>query len=261
MNPVAQPETNKLLAEVFEYLREEKSITEFTKRRFLLAAQNQPALDREHVLSSLIYTVSGDKELAKKHAYLALKYLEQPATITNVLLSLQLNGLNVDVVDTISNHRDFLDDLEFSKAFIPFLLTFPNIDLMERVMMMLDKTNKLESYSDNLSDMMLFIQHASLANEKFGLDKRVIGNISKVAASVVSKHKNLILNCSALSLSPSGEWLSLVYYVESDNNLIADLNWELGDEIINMGLDELPIVARFEVLPSNKECLRIQYVQ
>ncbi|TOA20711.1 hypothetical protein, partial [Vibrio parahaemolyticus] len=45
-----------------------------------------------------------------------------------------------------------------------------------------------------------------------------------------------------------GDYISLVYFVEIESQevLTADLNWDLGEKIIEANLDTLPLVARFE---------------
>ncbi|WP_435234497.1 hypothetical protein ACR30L_12035 [Psychromonas sp. PT13] len=260
MNPVAQPETNELLDEVLGYIKEGQIVNEFCKHRLIKAVKNQPTLERKHALLSLIYTSVGDKQKARENAYQALKYIEQPATITNALMSFQLNGLNLDIINVIHDKVNLLDDLNFAKVFIPFLISFPNISCIERIESMLVKTNKLSNYSDNWDELMMFMKNADIADKKYGIDKNVIGEISRQVAGITQNFNDVILNYSNLSLSPSKEWFSLIYYVELEDEVLTDLNWELADKMIEMGLDELPLVARFEIVPSNEKSLREQYV-
>jgi hypothetical protein len=80
-------------------------------------------------------------------------------------------------------------------------------------------------------------------------------------AGVAGAFDDVTLNHHSISLSPDGEYMDVTYYVELGDTLIADLNWELGDWIIDNDLDELPLIARFDVSPSKCRTVRERHGQ
>lgn len=244
-----QPAQNVVLLfeQVRSYLDSECGIDEFNKIRLIRDIDKLIDRDKKSTMKSMIFTVSGESELAKELAIDALAYLDDPATITNALMVLIKNGYPNSALEQVNLLESYLDDVLFGPKFLRFLLSVPNIDYINRCIGVMKRSN-MQDTSRNL-----FLRHSytlkvvEKAKSMFGVDSSIYTRFSEIA-SKIAEEKRTYLDVTAIDIYPESDYVSMTYYVrENDISKVVDMNFLLADVIIENELDSMPIVARFEV--------------
>lgn len=260
-SPVALANTNDLLNELFCYLNTGKNLDPFTKVRLLKEAQKQRALDRTHTLEAYVYTISGDRELAKDAAINGLRYIEDPATVSSCLSILQLNAFPKVAIEQVKQLQNYLDEPDYMLSFSSFFTSYPDVLLMERAMAKLDKMEL--SSSSNFKNLYTYFNGVSNAVEtaasEFSLEKSTCSRIIELASSVI-ENAGVILNSTSIVRQPESDWLSVVMHIETQTvRQLAELNWDLVGELIDADLNTPEVVTRFEMVEPSDTIARVRY--
>lgn len=259
--PVALPNTNAILHDLYTLLANGEPLVDFTKLRVLKEADKQNTLDRLHTIKAYVYTLSKEKDLAKFHAIEGLKYTEDPATISSCLSIFQLNGMPKTSIDQVRQHQNFLDDPNYIGSFSAFFACYPDVLLMERIMTRLEKMNLVENPEfKTLYDYFSCItERINYAATVLDLDKSACSRIIEVASELLEEW-GVVLNSTRLQFLPESDWLSIILNVESnDPKQVAMMNWELVDRLIDHKLNDIPAVARFDVIEKEENIASVRY--
>lgn len=260
-SPATQPNTNDLLRDLYCFLRTGEPLDPFTKARMLKEASNQKTLDRKHTLEAYVYTIAGEKELAKDSALKGLRYIEDCATINGCLSVLQLNGFASVAIEQVKQLQNFVDDPNYICSFSSFFAIYPDVLLMERSM---TKLEKMELHtSGDLGSLYNYFSSVSSTVEsavnELGLEKSLCSRIIEHAASLVDK-AGVVLNNTRIMRLPESDWLSVVMYVEAETTReLAELNWDLIGELVDAGLHSSEVVTRFEMVEPDETIARLRY--
>ena len=260
-SPVALANTNNLLRELFCYLGTGKALDPFTKARLLKEAEKQTTLDRMHTLTAYVYTIAGEKELAKESALRGLEYIADPATISSCLSILQLNAFPKVAIEQVNQLQNFLDDPNYLPSFTAFFAAYPDVLQMERAMTKLEKMNLCSS--GDIGHLYNYFQTVSstvdTAVEELELEKSICSRVIDLASGVAQK-SGIVLNSTELKKQPESDWLSIVLNVETKTTRqLAELNWDLVGELIDANLNTPTIVTRFEMVESGETVARCRY--
>lgn len=259
MIPSAAKNTNQVIDRIMAKFANNCDITDFELRRFIKDAESQADAERMYIVKALAYTVSGSREEAKAQALFALEVLQQPATLTHALLVLQCNGFHREILDIMKDNKVLFSRCGFYDSLASVLVGLPNVDYIRIIKETLTKLDRNAEAGSLMKLCDFFIGNVERAESDFDIPQSTVGLITEFAAEVADKHEGVVINRSSFTLSPSGEWYSLTYYVELKDSLLVDLNLDLADLVIDSGLDTLPLVSKFEIIPTNANTVRCKY--
>ncbi|RSD31971.1 hypothetical protein [Vibrio pectenicida] len=246
--PAAKHNTDTLLSSILEVLGSGHILDEMSKFRLLKEADNQVKPEVSLCLKALIYTASNEREQAKKHALESLKYISEPATLSNCLQVLQINAYSITLLENVDLCLNYFERPDFISSFGSALCSFPNIFHTSLMIESLDKMELIKQHKDLYMYCSSFIETAEEAANKFSLDKGTYAVISKIAAAV-AEHSSAVINNAEMCIPPESDWVSLVFFVESkDIGQLFDMNSQLVEHVVDAELDTLPMVVRFEPL-------------
>ncbi|MEZ9564838.1 hypothetical protein AB4226_06670 [Vibrio artabrorum] len=246
--PAAQQNTNEILAIILDALASGEALNEMSKYRLLREADNQVELERGLTLKALTYTAAHEKEQAKEYALEALKYVNDPATLSNCLRVLQINGYSKTLLEHVDLSLNFFEHADYISSFGSVICSFPNILHASLIMENLEKMALVEQHKDLYLYCNVITNTADEAADRFSLDKGVYSAVSNLVANIAESFSTVI-NKAEMIIPPESDWVSLVYFVESEDiSQLVDMNFQLTDDVIDAELDELPVVVRFEPL-------------
>ncbi|MFL7009304.1 hypothetical protein [Enterovibrio norvegicus] len=257
--PFPAKDTNNVIDDLLALLGTRDQLSEFEKALFTRKANTQSSAERKYTLLALMHTIDGNRGEARNNALLALDYIEQPASLNHAIFVFQANGFGEELIDTIDKFLGDSSDLFISKALMPGIVAFPNIGYIETVHRQLQNMQLQECAKDAFDMCEYFLSNSDKAQETFGIESDTVNQISLFVSSITSSFGGVVVNKATFDLSPSGDWMSLVYHVEPGEFDIVDLNLELADKMIEHELDSLPLVARFDLIPGNIRKVRYQY--
>ncbi|CAH6804802.1 hypothetical protein [Vibrio crassostreae] len=259
MIPSAAKNTNQVIERILVKLTNDCDITDFELRRFIRDAESQVDPERMYIVKALAYTVHGSRDDAREQALFALESLQQEATLTHALLVLQCNGFHREILDFMKDNKVLFSRCGFYDSLASVLVALPNVDYIRIIKETLTKLDRNAEAGSLMKLCDFFISNVERAESEFNIPQSTVGEISEFAAEVADKYEGVVINRSAFTLSPSGEWFSLTYYVELKDSLLVDLNLDLADLVIDRGLDTLPLVSKFEVIPAGADRVRCKY--
>ncbi|EJG1866053.1 hypothetical protein ACF8FL_04830 [Vibrio sp. zbq_19] len=248
MHIAAETKANGLLADVLEYITTDTPLNEMAKARFVKAAKELPSYEQSLSILALIYTASGDKEKAKSLCLECLDFFEHPATFNNSLTTLAINGFPKTLLSLALDTVDNVGQSGLIYAYELIVDCLPNYHICSTLFDVLKKCNLIETYEGMYKRLLFMKEVMEHGHKTLRIPLETFGSVSDFAAQIVEQNPHLVLNKCRMSISHEGDYISLVYFVEieSEEVLTADLNWDLGEKIIEANLDTLPLVARFE---------------
>ncbi|ELA6607487.1 hypothetical protein RDG71_000974 [Vibrio alginolyticus] len=260
-SPIALPNTNALLKELFCFLGTGKTLDPFTKTRLLKEAEKQSTLDRVHTLTAFVHTIAGEKELAKESALRGLEYIEDPATISSCLSILQLNAFPKVAIEQVKQLQNYLDDPNYLGSFTALFTAYPDVLQMERAMTRLEKMDLHKS--GKLGELYSYFSHVSATIEssvkELKIEKSICSRVIERAASVLEE-AGVVLNSTEIVRQPESDWLNIVIHVETETTKqLAELNWKLLGDLFDAELRSPSIVTRFEMVEPNETVARLRY--
>lgn len=250
--------TNNIVDELRKKLTESSSLSELETRRYIKQANNQSLYECKYSILALVYTINGDKESAKENALMALNCIKQNATLANSIAVLRMNSYNSLVIDVINRFIALTFDASVANILIPYLVALPNIEQFRVMSENITKSKSKESAIKALIMSDTFISNAIKSEDEFNIEQSVIGKISRFAAIIADRY-NGIISHTFYDISPSREWMSLIFHVEKGDFDLVDLNLALADELIENDLALLPLVARFDLPFAGIKEVRLQY--
>ncbi|MFH0227103.1 hypothetical protein ACGRPS_21620 [Vibrio furnissii] len=246
--PAAQQNTNEILSVILDALSSGEVLDEMSKFRLLKEADNQVELERGLTLKALTYTAAHDRERAKECALEALKYVSDPATLSNCMRVLQINAYSKTLLEHVDLSLNYFEHADYISSFGAVICSFPNILHASLITESLAKMELVEQHKDLYLYCTRLTNTADEAAKKFSLDKGVYAVLSDVAANIAERY-SAVINKAEMVIPPESDWVSLVYFVESDDvNQLFDMNFQLTDDVIDAELNALPVVVRFEPL-------------
>lgn len=261
MIPSLARNSNQLVDKLVARLADPKEVTEFERKLLIRECEKQVDADREFALKSLVYAIDSQHQEAVESAHKALALYSQEATVTLSLFALQVLGEYTAIKGIFKKYSYLLDEPTYAVSMSHSLAAIPDMYYIDKVIDVLTRTRKSDEV-EGLSKMCkCFARHAQLAKEEFGLERDTLGVISDLASTVAETSGNVVINNAAFELSPTGEHMSLVYYVETDFEQLFDLNLSLIDSLIEHNLDRLPLVTRFDLITSDMTPMREFYAR
>ncbi|OOQ70148.1 hypothetical protein C1S86_11305 [Vibrio parahaemolyticus] len=246
--PAAQQNTNEILSLILDALQSGEVLDEMSKYRFLREADNQVMLERGLTLKALTHTAAHERELAKKFALEGLKYISDPATLSNCLKVLQINGYSKTLLEHVNLCLNYFDQADYITCFGSVIVSFPNVLHASLIIKNLEKMELVEQHRDLYMCCTHITNTAEEAAKRFSLDKGVYSALSNVVANIAERNA-VVINEAEMTIPPESDWVSLVYFVESEDiDKLVDMNFQLVDDVIDAELDTKPVVVRFEPL-------------
>lgn len=257
LSPCPAQNTNQLIEKLIKTVTSGEVLSPFERVYYAREAEHQEHLEQKYLILAFAYTADKNRVEAKKNALLSLDYMAQTATLVNAISVLQLNGYNADVLKITKDFIEHARNPRTLAALAPSLTALPNISYIYVVYESLSKAGLQAKEMLPMCEQVL--SAAKYARDTFDIPLDAIGRISEFAARSADRF-NATINNAQYTISPTDEGMSLVFNVEDGDFDLVDLDLELIDLLIDSGLDELALVARFELLPTDCEKVVTQYV-
>ncbi|EHH1259594.1 TPA: hypothetical protein O4G41_003791 [Vibrio alginolyticus] len=246
-SPNALTEHNSLMKQLLQSIASETPLDEVSKARYLKKAQQLPDYEQIYTIESLIHTANYENEKAKETALKAYHYGAGSAVFMNTISTLCINGYMRTTLDILLSNKELAANPSYVPAFAAILTKAPSYELI----MTLLNTIEVSQIDDRLGDthgaLMTLASFMHKGITKHGLEENVYASISEIAAQVTEEHNHTVINQCRIYQSFEENEMTMVFFVESAPEDVADLNWELAEKLIESGLDDIPLVARFSI--------------
>lgn len=245
ISPNALTEHNSLMRQLLNSITSETPLNELATARFMKKAQQLPDYEQIFTIESLIHTANFENEKAKESALKAFQNATGSSVFMNTISTLCINGYLKTALDILTNNKELTENPSYVSAFSAVLPKVPSFELICMVLKTVDASQIQEQLGDTYGALMTLAgyMHKGICNH--GLEEDVYASISTIAADITEKFDHIVINqCHIYHACESNE-MGMTFFVEREPEDIADLNWELAERLIEAGLDDLPLVARF----------------
>lgn len=252
--------TNQIIDDLLQRVSNSKPFTEFETARYLRESNNQPSPERKFTIKALVFAINHDRDSVVENVTKALMYIQQHATLNHCMYALHLVGKHEVMQDIFEKHECFFDDPSYVRILASSIAALPNLYYIDKILLTIEKTKKLEESKGAVAMSSYFFANAKIAEEEFGINREVVGQISKFASKVAGVHGNVVINETRFEKSIMGDVMNLTYMVEWNGTHLFDLNLALADLMIEHDLDSLPLIASFDLVTANMKLIKDMYV-
>lgn len=243
---------NELLDSLMEAIASDTVLSEFEQAYYKREAEKLPDAAHTHMVLTLLYTSLRHQKLTLVHAQEALRLSEpgELASYANAIWAMNYVGAAKSLYELMS---------EFNFEFFPEVIIenmvvasrfYNDYQLTEQLLSHLSESKYLEPESLNLA---IKRQNLALAQEYFGTTAQELLDVSLIASEVVENLDIAVPVDSKTYILPESHHLSVVFEVQCSVDEAFDLNWELSSALVERGMDDCNIVARFDIESSKPE--------
>lgn len=224
-------------------------LSEFEQAYYKREAEKLPNAAHTHLVLTLLYTSLRHQKLTLVHAQEALSLSEpgEPACYANAIWAMNYVGAAKSLYDLLSQCNFELFPEVIIENMVVASRFYNDYQLTEKLLSHLSESEKLEPESRNLAIKQ---NNLTLAQEHFGTTAQELLDVSIIASEVVEKLDVAVPVDSKIYILPESHHLSVVFEVQCSADKAFDLNWELSLELVERGLDDCNIVARFDIASS-----------
>ncbi|PTC04333.1 hypothetical protein C9980_12815 [Vibrio mediterranei] len=251
--------TNKIIDDLLQRVARTEPLSDFERARFFREARNQPSLDREYSIKVLVSAIDKNREDVLDYVNRALHYLEQDATLTHCMYALHVVGLHEHMQKIFKENEDFFERISHVRTLGSSIAALPDLYYIDKILLTLSKAKKLEEAKEVASMSSYFYSNAEYAENEFGIQRKIVGQISKFASAVAGAHGNVVINNTRYEKALTGDGMNLTYFIEWNGTHLFDLNLALADLLIEHDLDGLPLVASFDLVSANTTHMKDMY--
>lgn len=244
-SPNALSEHNSLMEQLLRAITIESPLDEMTTARFMKKARQLPDYEQIYTIESLIYTANFENEKAKETALKAYQNGAGASVLMNTVSTLCINGYMKTALNILKNNKELADIPSYVPAFAAVIHKVPSYELVRTLLNTTEKSKTEEQLGDTYGALMTLAGFMQKGITKHGLENDVYASISEIAAEITETYNHTIINQCHIYQEFEENEMVMTFFVERDPKEIADLNWELAERLIEAGLDDIPLVARF----------------
>ncbi|CAH8187775.1 hypothetical protein VAE122_1250003 [Vibrio aestuarianus] len=245
ISPNALTEHNSLMEQLLSSITSETPLNEFATARFMKKAQQLPDYEQIFTIESLVHTANFENEKAKEAALKAYQNGAGSSVFMNTISTLCINGYLKTALEILTSNKELTENPSYVAAFSAVLPKVPSFELICLVIKTIEASQIEEQLGDTYGALMTLagFMHKGICNH--GLEEDVYASISTIAAEITEDLDHAVINQCHIYQAYEANEMAMTFFVERDPEDIAELNWTLAERLIEAGLDDLPLVARF----------------